>query len=46
VKATVFGSNIAPPSMTLEEFGDLQKEEAIEREKRQAESEIKNKRFF
>lgn len=28
VKATVFGSHIAAPTMTLEEYGDLQKIEA------------------
>lgn len=45
MKATVFGSNIAPPSMSLEEFGDIQKEEAIERERKQAESEQKGRRY-
>ncbi len=28
MKATVFGSHIAAPTMTLEEYGDLQKIEA------------------
>mgnify|MGYP003711413801 CR=1 FL=1 len=37
VKANVFGSHIAPPSMTLEEFGDQQKAEALERQAQQAE---------
>jgi len=39
VKATVFGSNIPPPTITLEEFADQQKAEAIEREKRAKENE-------
>lgn len=38
VKATVFGSSIAPPSMSLEEFGDQQKAEAIERQAREQEA--------
>jgi hypothetical protein len=32
VKATVFGSHIAPPTMTLEEFGDREKADALARE--------------
>jgi hypothetical protein len=32
VKATVFGSHIAPPTMSLEEYGDRQRAEALERE--------------
>ena len=32
VKATVFGAHIAPPTMTLEEFGDLEKADALARE--------------
>lgn len=37
VKSSVFGFGIPPPSMTIEEFGDLQKAEAEERAKRPAE---------
>lgn len=37
VKATVFGSHIAPPTMTLEEFGDQQKADALGRERREQE---------
>ena len=36
VKATVFGMGIAPPTMSLDEFGDLQKQEAEERAAREA----------
>lgn len=36
VKANVFGMGIAPPTMSLEEFGDLQKMEAMERSAREA----------
>ncbi len=31
VHSSVFGSNIPPPTMSLEEFGDLQLHEAQER---------------
>jgi hypothetical protein len=36
VKSTVFGMGIAPPTMSLDEFGDLQKQEAEERAAREA----------
>jgi hypothetical protein len=35
VKARVFGSSIAPPTMSLEEFAEFEKLEALEREQRQ-----------
>lgn len=37
VKSNVFGFGIPPPSMTIEEFGDLEKAAAEERAKRPAE---------
>ncbi len=37
IKSTIFGSSIAPPTMSLEEFGDIQLREAIEREQRSQE---------
>ncbi len=39
MKATVFGSNIAPPTMTLEEFGDLEREDAIRRQEAEQQAE-------
>ena len=38
VKARVLGSSIAPPTMSIEEFAELEKQEALEREQRQQES--------
>lgn len=35
VKAKVFGSHIAAPTMTLEEFGDQQKADALDRQQRE-----------
>ncbi len=35
IKATVFGSSIAPPSMTLEEFAELELADARRREEAQ-----------
>jgi hypothetical protein len=34
VKSNVYGSHIAAPTMTLEEYGDQVKAEALEREER------------
>lgn len=34
VKSGVLGSHIAPPTVTLEEYGDQVKAEALEREER------------
>lgn len=34
----VFGTHIAPPTMTLEEFGDLQLADAMDRAQREAEA--------
>jgi hypothetical protein len=31
VRSTVFRDSIAPPTMTLEEYGDIQKAEALAR---------------
>jgi len=45
VKSEVFGSNIAPPTMSLADFGDAQKQDAEERAQRQAESEGKGRRY-
>jgi hypothetical protein len=36
VKANVFGMGIAPPTVSLAEFGDMQKQEAEERAAREA----------
>ena len=35
MKAEVFRPHIAPPTMTLEEFADLEVKDALEREKRE-----------
>lgn len=43
VKANVFVPSMEAPSMTLEEFADIEKAAAIERAKRQAESEVLGK---
>ena len=43
VRANVFVPSMEGPSMTLEEFGDLEKADAIERARRQAENEISGK---
>ena len=43
VRAHVFVPSMEGPSMTLEEFGDMEKADAIERAKRQAENEISGK---
>eukprot|EP01041_Mallomonas_annulata_P011663 gene11663-24429_t len=39
VRASVFGDRMAPPSMTLEEFGDKQMQEAMARETAEKDSE-------
>jgi hypothetical protein len=38
VKANVFGFGIAPPSISVEEFGDMEKQEAEMRSQRQKET--------
>lgn len=39
VKSSVFGMGIAPPTMSLEEFGDLERAAAMERSAQEANSE-------
>ena len=36
IKTNVFGMGIAPPTMSLAEFGDMQKQEALERQEAEA----------
>eukprot|EP01031_Cornospumella_fuschlensis_P030560 gene30560-36933_t len=45
VKAQVFGDRIAPPTMSLEEFADLEMQQALEREQRQQEGDGATKRY-
>ena len=45
VHSTVFGSNIAPPTMTLAEFGDQQLKEAREREEAAANAEAGPRKY-
>jgi len=49
VKATVFGSHIAAPTMTLEEYGDLQKIEAEARSRDSqttSQGELMSRRYY